>query len=331
MPRAAQPPVTAAVSTTRHAVPRVRGPVLGAPPWRLAGLLAGALALAALAALSLALGTAELDLASVIGAFTAFDGSGAHLIVTELRVPRTLVGIMVGAALGLSGALMQGMTGNPLAEPGLLGVNGGASLAVVLGIAFGAGSVGDYVWFALIGAAVASAVVHALGAVGRGKGSDVRLALAGAVVAALFQSVTAAILVRDSATLDRFRFWDVGSIAGRGYDDVLTVAPFILVGAGIALGTGRALNALALGDDLAKALGQRVTVVRGVGSLAVVLLAGASVAAAGPIAFAGLAVPHVARLLVGADYRWILAYSLLLGPALLLAADIDRPDRGPAI
>lgn len=296
--------------------------VLPAGSRRALGIAAGAIGVAALAAVSLALGAADLDLGSVVGAVVTPDGSSAQLIVTELRLPRTLVAIAVGVALGLSGVLMQGVTHNPIADPGFLGVNAGAAAAVAIGLLLGVAGVGGYVWFALIGAALATAVVTLLGNVGRGRPSPVRLALAGAVVAALCSAFTSAILVLDESTLDRFRFWDVGSLAGRGYDDLFTVLPFIVAGGLLALALGRGLNGLALGDDVAASLGQRVAATRLLAGFAIVLLAGGAVAAAGPIAFAGLAVAHVARRFAGPDYRWALAYAVVLGPALLVASDL---------
>lgn len=317
---------TVTVATRRsfgRATPSTTGLLTGWSGARGIGLIAATILLGMVGLLSLALGSAEIDIASVFGAFLAFDGSTDHLIVTELRLPRTLVGVGVGASLALAGVLMQGVTRNPLAEPGILGVNAGAALAVVIAIvAFGVADVGTYVWFALVGALVASAAVYGLGSVGRGRVTPVRLALAGAVLAALLGSATSAVIVLDEQTLDQFRFWVVGSIAGRDLGVLGSVLPFLVVGALVAFGAGRQLNALGLGDETAAALGQRVGLVRGIVSLGVVLLAGGSVAAAGPIAFVGLAVPHAARLLVGADYRWITAYAAVLGPALLIGADI---------
>lgn len=287
------------------------------------GLAAAGLALFVAVLASLALGSAELELETVIGAFTAFDGSNGHLIVLELRLPRTLVGLGVGAALGMAGCIMQGVTRNPLAEPGILGVNAGASLAVVLAIAvLGIGDPAGYVWFALAGAALASVLVYALGSLGHGADAPLRLVLAGAVLAALLTSLTAAILVLDANTLDQFRFWAVGSIAGRNLGVLVAVLPFLLAGGALALVSGRQLNTLSLGDDIARSLGQRVVLVRLLLAVSVVLLAGAAVAAAGPIAFVGLAVPHVARALVGPDYRWLLPYAAVIGPCLLLVSDI---------
>jgi iron complex transport system permease protein len=302
---------------------RARGALFSGIGGRTAGLLATIALLGFVMLLSLALGTAELDLASVIGAFTNADGSAAQLIVTELRLPRTLVGLAVGIALGLAGTLMQGLTRNPLAEPGILGVSAGASLMVVIGIAsFGIADMRSYLWFSLAGAAIASIVVYGIGSAGRAGATPVRLALVGAALTALLGSITSAILVIDESTLERFRFWEVGSIAGRDMESLLTVLPILLVGVLVAFGSGRHLNALSLGDDVARSLGQRVTLVRASVATATVLLAGAAVALAGPIAFVGLAVPHAARMLVGPDYRWLVAYSLTMGPILLLVADI---------
>jgi iron-siderophore transport system permease protein len=289
---------------------------------RLGGLLGACTLLALCAVASLAIGSRSIALGDVVRAFTAYDGSDAAAIVRDLRVPRTELGLLVGAALGAAGALMQGATRNALAEPGILGVNAGAAFAVVLAISFlGVGSVAGYAGFALLGAGGCAALVLALGATGRGAGA-VSLALAGSVMAALLVSLTSAVLVFDAQTLDQFRFWMVGSIAGRDASVTLSVLPVIALGLAIALAAGRSLNALALGDDVARALGAHVGRARVLATIGFVLLAGGAVAAAGPVAFVGLAVPHIARALVGHDYRWIVPYSALLGAALLLAGDV---------
>ena len=275
------------------------------------------------AAASLAIGSRGVPLAEVVGALTGNDGSDAHAIVRELRVPRTELGLLVGAALGGAGVLMQGVTRNPLADPGILGINAGAAFAVVLAISLlGVSSVSAFAGFALAGAGAASALLLVLGSTGRGGPTPLRLALAGAVLATLLVSLTSAVLVLDAQTLDEFRFWIVGSIAGRDASVAPSVLPFIALGLGIGMASGRWLNALALGDDVARALGQRVGLARGAASAGFALLAGGAVAAAGPIAFVGLAVPHAARALVGADYRWLVPYSIVLGAALLLACDV---------
>ena len=297
--------------------------VLGSPNTRAAGL-AGCIGLLALSVVaSLAIGSRQVPFSEVVAAFTAYDGSDAHAIVRDLRVPRTGLGILVGASLGAAGALMQGTTRNAVAEPGILGINGGASLAVVIAIsALGISSVPAYTGFALAGAAITSLLVFAIGASGRGGPTPVRLALAGAVMASLTLSLTSAVLVFHTRTLDEFRFWVVGSIAGRDEGVLLAVAPFAAAGLAIALLAGRSLNALSLGDEVARSLGEHVTRARAVGAAGAVLLAAAAVAAAGPIAFLGLIVPHVARALVGPDYRWVVPYSAVLGASLLLAADV---------
>ncbi|MGH8934610.1 MAG: FecCD family ABC transporter permease [Egibacteraceae bacterium] len=291
--------------------------------WRATALLLAVVALGVVAITSVRYGSKPIALGEVFDAFLAFDGSNDHLIIRSLRVPRTLVGLGVGAALGLAGGLMQGVTRNPLADPGLLGVSAGASLAVVIAIfVFGIGSLSVFVWFAFVGAAAASALVYALGSLGREGATPIKLALAGAAVSALLGALTTAVLLLDIATLDQYRFWAVGSLAGRDALILAQVAPFLVVGGVGAIGLSRALNTLNLGEDVARSLGQRVKLTQGISAAAVVLLVGASVAAAGPIGFVGLTVPHVARAITGPDYRWVLPYSAVLAPILLLGADV---------
>ena len=289
-----------------------------------AGLLLALAVLVVVAFASIAYGSKPMALGTVWDAVWHHDASlNDHLIVRSLRVPRTVLGVLVGVALGLSGAVMQGVTRNPLADPGILGIEAGASLAVVISIyTFGVTSLTGYVWFAFVGAAVASLVVYTLGAMGRGGATPIKLALAGAAMASLLGALTTAVLLTDLATLDQFRFWVVGSLAGRGSEVIVQVFPFILLGTVLALASARSLNALALGDDVARSLGQRVQLARLLSALAVVVLCGAAVAAAGPIAFVGLTVPHVARAICGPDYRWVLPWSMVLAPILLISADI---------
>lgn len=251
------------------------------------------------------------------------DGSEASVIIHDYRVPRTLLGLLVGAALGLSGALMQSLTRNPLADPGLLGVSLGASSGVVVAIAFlGVGSVLGYVWFAFLGAALASVLVYVLGSFGRSLATPDRLVVAGAAVTAVLFALNYAVLLLHPRAFDQFRFWTAGALAGRNIDVVLIVLPFVVVGLLLALGLGPALNALAMGDQVGRALGVNVGRSRALGLVAVILLCGAATAAAGPIGFVGLVVPHVARFLAGTDQRWVLAYSMLFAPVLLLGADV---------
>lgn len=274
--------------------------------------------------LSVAIGTKWIPMTVVLDALFQFDPEIAdHLIVRELRLPRTFVGIAVGAALAVAGALMQGITRNPLADPGLLGVNAGAAFAVVLAIwLLDLSAVSEMVWFAFIGAAVISVVVYLLGSMGRGGATPVRLALAGAALSALLASLTGAITLIDQATLDRFRFWAVGSLAGRDVSVAAEMAPFVIVGLVGALAVTRQLNALALGEDAARALGTRIGLARFGAAMSVTLLCGAAVAAAGPVGFVGLVVPHMVRAWFGPDQRWLVPASALAGPALLLLCDV---------
>jgi iron complex transport system permease protein len=273
---------------------------------------------------SIAVGAKSISPVDVFHAIVAFDPSlDDHLIVRELRLPRTALAVVVGSCLGLAGAVMQGVTRNPLADPGLLGVNAGASVAVVTAIfVFDITSPFGFVWFAFLGAGLAGFVVYVLGSMGRGGATPVKLAIAGAAISALLGSITAALLILDAATLDQFRFWSVGSTSGRDIVLVLQVLPFVVIGAVLALCSGRALNGLALGEDVARSLGQRVGWVQAIAALAVVLLCGGATAIAGPIAFVGLTVPHIARAITGPDHRWLLPYSMLLGAVLLIAADV---------
>jgi iron complex transport system permease protein len=291
---------------------------------RALGLVVCAAVVVLLCFLSLAVGARVTQLSAVWDAVFHYDAANTdHLVIRELRLPRTILGVLVGAALGLAGAVMQGVTRNPLADPGILGVNAGAALLVVIGIsAFGVTSILGYVWFAFAGAAVASVVVYSVASLGREGATPVKLALAGAALSAAFGAVTTALLLLDQATFDQFRFWAVGALAGRDTAIVLQIAPFLVAGCLLALCLGRVLNTLSLGEDVARGLGANVFVSRGVSAAAVVLLCGAATAACGPIGFVGLTIPHVARMIVGPDYRWVLPYSMVLAPILLLAADI---------
>lgn len=291
------------------------------------GLLVAFAVLLAVAALSLAVGTKPIPLDVVLDALDGevLDPARAEdlTIVQELRIPRTLLGIVAGVALGLAGALMQALTRNPLADPGILGVDAGASAAVVLAIqVFGVTSLTGYIWFAFAGAAAAFVVVYVIGSGGRSGTSPERLALAGVAVGAALLAVTNAVALVDSATFDRFRMWVVGSLAGRDMEVVAVTSSFVTAGALLALSLGPALNVVALGEDAARALGANLNRTRVHTAIAITLLCGAATAAVGPIVFVGLAVPHLARALVGPDQRWLLPYSLVLAPTLLLAADI---------
>ncbi|MFJ2146330.1 MULTISPECIES: FecCD family ABC transporter permease [unclassified Glutamicibacter] len=288
-------------------------------PW-----LAASAVLMLLGLLSCALGTKNISLAESWAALASFDpGNNDHLLVRELRVPRTLLAVVVGAGLGLAGALMQSMTRNPLAEPGLLGVNAGAAFAVAIAITVGVVQPAGYMSFAFAGAAAASLIVYFMGS-RRQSGNDVvRLVLAGAGLSVMLMAATQILVIGGGTeTHERFASWTTGSLQGRGYDVLPIAALVVLAGAVIALGLSRSLDALALGEDSARALGVNPTRAWLLSSLAVMLLAGAATAAAGPISFVGLAAPHAARMLVGAQHLRSLPLSMLLGAGVLLIADI---------
>ncbi|GAA3740163.1 iron chelate uptake ABC transporter family permease subunit [Plantactinospora mayteni] len=301
----------------------------GHRPTRPVGLfLVATTVLIVLCLLSVAVGSRQIPLDQVVQ--TLLDRAGARstdpqieAIVWGVRLPRTALGLLVGMALGLSGALMQGLTRNPLADPGLLGVSAGAALGIVVAIAwFGIATLYGYIWFAFAGALLASVVVYLLGGLGRGGSTPVKVALAGVAITFLLNSVTSAVVLRDPEALNRYRFWAAGSLSGPDFGTIGQLLPFLAVGVALALAAAPALNSLALGDDVAAALGRRVGLVRLQGTLAVTLLAGAAVAVAGSIVFVGLVVPHVARLITGPNHRWLLPFTMVLAPSLLLLADI---------
>ncbi|MGE7470298.1 FecCD family ABC transporter permease [Bosea sp. NPDC003192] len=274
------------------------------------------------AAWSVTLGTARFPFSRVLDAIFAFDGSREHLVIASIRLPRMLAGLLAGAGLAVAGAIMQAVTSNPLASPGLLGINAGAAFAVVVAIAaFGAGSDDIHVWSAFAGAVAAAATVQVLGSAGRSGGSPLRLVLAGAVLAGFLTSLTTAILIFDQGTLDIVRLWTAGTLSGRSMAQVAAVSPYILTGLAAALALRRHVTTLSLGPDVARSLGQSLPLWRGLAVAIVILLAGGAVALAGPIGFVGLVVPHVARFCVGVDYRWIIPFSALGGALLLVIAD----------
>ena len=270
------------------------------------------------------MGSRAVSLETIVSAFGKFDPTSAsETVIAQMRVPRTLLGLTAGAALGLSGAILQGVTRNPLADPGIMGVNAGAAASIVVGVvAFGTANLGAYIWLAFLGAGAATFLVYGIASLGREGATPVKLALAGAAVTAGLSSVTTALVLTNVDALNELRFWQVGSLAGRYMPIFWQTAPFILVGAVVALASGRALNGLALGEDVAVALGQRVRRTRLVLFVTVAVLCGAATAACGPIVFVGLVVPHLARLICGPDYRWILPYSLVITPIVVLLADI---------
>lgn len=292
---------------------------------RAIGLLA-VLALLCLAALvSLAVGSRSIPLADVIQALRAYDPQDdRHLVIWQMRIPRTLIAILAALALGGAGAVMQAVTRNALAEPGLLGINAGAAVAVVLGVTlFGLTSMAHYVWFAALGAGLAGIAVFILGQAHETGTNPVRLVLAGAGLSVMLGSVTGIVILNaPPQVFDDFRQWAAGSVDGRGLDVVGVLAICVAFGLVTAFAIAGSLNALALGQDFGRALGASLRRTWLAACLSVMLLAGAATAAAGPIGFVGLVAPHMARLAAGPDYRWILPYSALFAAILLLGADI---------
>lgn len=298
-----------------------------ARPARLGRTAAGTLVLAAVlavaVALSLTMGANPLPLSAVWASLTGAGTPDTDFVVQGLRVPRTIAGVVAGAALGVAGALMQSFSRNPLADPGILGVNAGAAFAVALTVAvFGIQNSLLLVWPAFLGALVVTVAVALVGSAGRGRADPIRLVLAGVAVGAVLSGITSGLMLSDPDAFDTMRGWNAGSLLGRGLEVILPVAPFVALGLLVAFGLGRGLNAIALGDDLAQAQGVRVGRVRVASVAAVTVLAGAATALVGPLSFVGLMVPHVARWIAGPDQRLILPLSALAAPIVVLLADV---------
>ena len=298
------------------------------PDWRLtrasrsASLCLLVLVVAGLCLASVAIGTRAVSWGEIVSALGGrIDTIGEAAVA--MRLPRTAMGVLAGAALGLAGAIMQGVTRNPLADPGILGVNNGAALAVVIGMAwFGMDMARAYVWTAIAGAAVTAVFVYAIGSLGRGGATPLKLALAGAATSIALSCFTIAVVLPRNDIAGGVRSWQVGGIGGATWDGIALVLPFLVVGFLLSLLSARKLNTLALGDDLAAGLGENVALARGMAAAGAILLCGATTAACGPIGFVGLVVPHLCRLIVGVDHRWLLPVSALGGAGLLLLADV---------
>lgn len=300
-------------------------PVARKPIGRLAALFVALLAvLAVITILSVTLGSRDTTLSTVWSALTDFDpASTSETVVREMRLPRTVVGLLAGAALGVGGAILQGATRNPLADPGIMGVNAGAAAFIVTAIlVFGPMPLSVSVVMAFLGAGLATGVVYVVASFGREGATPVKLALAGAAVSAGLYSVTSGVVLVNVSAFNELRFWQVGSLAGRYWPVLVQTGPFMIAGIFAALACGRLLNGLSLGDDMAVALGQRVNRTRIGLFVLVAVLCGAATAACGPIVFIGLVIPHVARAVCGPDYRWILPFTAVLSPIVLLIADI---------
>lgn len=284
-------------------------------------LLLSVLVLTVLA--SLTVGANPLSAAQVWQGFWSRDTTEPSVIVWTLRVPRTVVGVAVGAALGVAGASIQALTRNPLADPGILGVNAGAGFAVTLGVGFfGLSQITGYIWFAFAGAAAATVLVYLIGSAQRGTASPVTLVLAGVALGAVLNGFSTFLTLINPETFRSIRNWGLGSIARTSLDDTVAIAPLLALGVVIAVAVSGSLNSIALGDDLAVSLGAKVLRTRILGVVAVTLLAGGATALTGGIAFVGLMVPHLVRWFVGPDQRWIIVYSALAGPVLVLGSDV---------
>ncbi len=289
---------------------------------RVLWLLVAVAVIILLSILSLAFGARAVSVVDILAAFSGHDETIEQAAIIK-RMPRTVLAVLIGAALAVSGAAMQAVTRNPIADPGILGVTTGASLAVVVGIAFlGISSAYGYMFLAIIGAALAAVFVYAVGSLGRGGATPLKLALAGAATAAAMGSLTSAIMLPRVDLLQVFQAWQIGGVGGAEWPRIAITAPALAIGALICFACSRGMNSLALGDDMAAGLGEHVFRTRLMSALGAVILAGAATAIAGPIGFVGLVIPHFCRMVIGTDHRWLLPFSALAGAALLLASDI---------
>ncbi|ARU61509.1 iron ABC transporter [Tumebacillus avium] len=290
---------------------------------KVAGLIGLIALIISLMFISIVFGVMDTSWQTAVDAYTNFTGTNEQIVIKEVRVPRALIAVAVGASLGMVGVLMQTLTRNPLADPGIFGINAGASFFIVLAITFfSVNSLSQFAWIAFLGAAVSGVIVYVLGALGRDGLTPLKLTLAGAAMTALFSSMMHGMLVVNERALEEVLFWLAGSVAGRKLEFLTSVLPYLAVGwIGTLLISGQ-LNVLMMGDDVAKGLGQRTALLKGVTGILIILLSGASVAVAGPIGFVGLVIPHIARFMVGIDLRWALVYSAALGAVLVLAADV---------
>jgi len=272
---------------------------------------------------SLALGAKNIEISLAIDALLNSDNMSFAALVVRERIPRTIFSIMAGASLGISGALMQSITRNPIADPSILGVNTGASLFVVIGMAFfNINSANQYIWIALAGAGITSIFVYGIASIGNGGMTPIKLALAGSATSAVLSSLVSAIILPRSEVMDAFRFWQVGSVSGATFESINLILPFIIVGLIISLISTPALNVLALGDDVATGLGVNIGIVRIICAIAGVILSGATTAIAGPIGFVGLMIPHSIRLIFGSNLRGIVPMSAIGGAMLLTISDV---------
>ncbi|RJL19552.1 FecCD family ABC transporter permease [Paracoccus siganidrum] len=289
---------------------------------RLLWLVVVLAALLLLGALSVAIGTRQVGLDDILAGLRGEVGTIAQAAVSA-RIPRTVLAVLAGASLGLSGALMQGVTRNPLADPGILGVNTGAALAVVVAVAwFQISAAQSFIWVAILGAGATAVFVYAIGSLGRGGATPLKLALAGTATSIALYSLVVAVMLTRGDIAGGLQAWQIGGVGGATFARMGPVLPFLAAGLLLAMASARKLNSLALGDEMAAGLGERVALARAMAALSAILLCGATTAVCGPIGFVGLIVPHLCRLLVGVDHRWLLPFSALTGAALLVASDV---------
>ncbi len=309
-------------ATTKSVSPN-KSRILGSRALLLPGLFLFLALLVICLVWSITLGAADIAPRTVFDAIFAPDGSFQHLIIQTVRLPRVLSGVIVGASLAVAGAIMQGLTRNPLADSGILGINSGAAFAVVLAVfLLGDLPLSSYALFGFLGAGLAAIIVYTLGSMGKGGATPLRLTLAGVILTAFISSFTTAILISDQNTLDKIRFWTAGSLAGRDMALLIQTSPYMIVGLVGALLISRQITTMSLGDDVAKGLGQNTGWIKAIAAIIVVLLAGGAIALAGPIGFVGLIIPHLVRFGVGVDYRWVIPYSAVLGAILVTVADV---------
>lgn len=290
---------------------------------KIAGLITGFILLLVSICASVVLGYTQTSWETAINALTNFDGSNEHLIIQTVRLPRAATAVVVGASLAVAGALMQALTKNPLASPGVFGINAGAGFFVVIAVSmFGVSSLQAFTWISFLGAASAAFTVYFAGSFGREGLTPMKLTLAGAAMAALFSSLTQGFLVSNEAALDQVLFWLAGSVQGRKLELLYSVLPYIGIAFVICVFLASKINLLMMGEDVAKGLGQKTGTVKLMTAAVIILLAGGAVAIAGPVGFVGIVIPHIARFFVGNDHRWILPYCAVLGGVLLVTADI---------
>lgn len=290
---------------------------------KIIGLFIGAILLVLAVYASIVLGVIDTSWRTLIEAYTNFNGTNEHIVIKEVRIPRAFIAVAVGICLGICGVLLQALTRNPMADVGILGINAGASLMIVIAVAFfSVSTLTSLTWIGFFGAALSGVIVYTLGSLGREGATPLTLTLAGSAMFALASSCTQGILLFKESAMEEVLFWLAGSVAGRSLDILISVLPYMMIAVIGSLFIAGPLNTLKLGEDIAKGVGQRTALVKIMSGLLIIMLAGSSIAVAGPISFVGLLVPHIARSVAGSDTRWMIAYSALFGALLLLAADI---------